>query len=276
MQEGGLAGAAGPILEIVKAFLGSFFGASPDYGAAITATYWGAWFNRDLLGNALLDSIKAVISTIGKIISAIAKALVHIISDILHGHLLAALHELQKLFHTLHDLLNPLLKFIERLRGYYFKYIYPWMHLVQQILSTVRTFLEVFRLLGAKWAAKLDADIQKIQSIITEINQGVISTLNSISTTLGLVLDPFGVLRQDFFGRTMWNSLGDLKKTLGYGSTRPIFPDEKKQEAEFKGAVYGPSPLVTTGADGSLVYDPALKTVDDSMNRQMQTLGIAP
>jgi hypothetical protein len=42
-----------------------------------------------------------------------------------------------------------------------------------------------------------------------------------------------------------------------------------------KSAVYGPAPLITQGADGSLVYDPALQIVNDSLDQQSRTLETA-
>lgn len=206
-----------------------------------------------------------------------AQKLFHHIWDVIFKATIAKLIiDYQKLHAWLQRLLGPLLRWITRLRNWYFKYIFPIIKHIQNVLSTIRVILEVFRLLGAKWAAKLDADLTKIQAYVTDFNQAILGTLNKVSTILGLIVDPGMLIRTSAFGGSLWNNLGLVKKAAGFGSARPLFPDEVQTEKQFKGAVYGSGSLTTVNADGTLVYDPALKIVDDSMTKQMQTLGIAP
>jgi hypothetical protein len=179
-----------------------------------------------------------------------------------------------------HDKLNAVLKpiigIIKRVRDWYVKYILPWQKLALNILSAIRIFLALLKLLDVKWAAKLDATLQKVQGYITESITAILGPLNSALSILGMAVDPSLFFRKDMFGRTLWNSLGDLKKAQGYGSARPVYASEQQQEQDMHNAVYGTAPLQTVNPDGSVVYDPALKVVDDSLTKQMQTQGIAP
>jgi len=197
-----------------------------------------------------------------------------VLVDLIHGNFKDLVQAFWDLQGALAILFAPILKLIQWLRTQYFQYVYPWMHDITNLISVMRSILEAFRLLGFKWAAKLDADLQKIQSYITAVNIAIIGTLNKATTVLGLMIDPGMMIRRDAFGRTLWDSLGSLKKAAGYGSARPIMPDEHAQEKQMTGAVYGSAPLVTTSADGSVVYDPALLLVDQSITKQMQMLGI--
>lgn len=233
------------------------------------------WGNLIITGGFLYNAIRSITVFFQTLIKTIVSAIIHIISDILHGHLLQALKDIQKLFHDLQTLFAPIFAFIERVRAWYYKYIYRWQKLAINIISKIRVILEVFRLLGAKWAAKLDADLAKIQGYITDTIVAIVGTLNKISTILGLVVDPGMLIRGDAFGGTLWQNLGLVKKAAGYGSSRPLFPDEKQVGKDMKASVYGDAPQVTVNPDGSVVYDPALKLVDDGMTHQMQTLGIA-
>jgi hypothetical protein len=220
-----------------------------------------------------LGKIWDVLKSIG---IGIALALYHVVID----YLLPILKKIIAAIKWIHDKVNkalqPIIKWIKRIRDWYLKHIFPWQHLALQIISGIRVFIELLRLLHVKWAAKLDAELQKIQGYITESITAVLGPLNSALSILGLAVDPSLFFRRDMFGRTLWNSLGDVKKAAGYGSSRPIFPDEKAQEKQMHDAVWGTQPLQTTAPDGSVVYDPALKVVDDSLTQQMQTQGIAP
>jgi hypothetical protein len=267
--------------------MGGFFG---DGGLGLGSI-------SDLL-SGLLDIIIAVLDYIWNVLVAVANFLWQAILDIasfavslfdriksffqhiwevvfkkIIGPLVA---DYQKLHVWLQHVLGPLLSWIQRIRIWYVKHILPIITTVQNILSTIRVMLEVFRLLGAKWAAKLDADIQKIQGYITQFNQLVLGNLNKISTILGLIVDPGMLIRTSAFGGTLWNNLGLVKQAAGYGSARPLFPDEKATAKSMSTAAYGPGNLATAQSDGTLIYDPAVKLVDDSMTHQMRTLGIAP
>jgi hypothetical protein len=201
----------------------------------------------------------------------------HHIWDTLYKVVIAKLIlDYKKLHDWLAKLLGPLLKWIQRIRAWYFKHIFPIQHAILNVISTLRVILEVFRLLGAKWAAKLDADLAKIQSAVTTSIVDVVATLNKVSTILGLTIDPAMLIRPDAFGRSLWNALGQLKKAAGYGSARPVLASEHATEDTMRGAVTGKGSLINLQSDGTVVYDPALVIINGGLDSAAKSMGIGP
>lgn len=193
-------------------------------------------------------------------------------------HLLGILTTVWNIVSNIVDQLRRLAKkigdIIKRVREWYRKHILKWQLLALNVVSIIRVFLAALRLLHVKWAAKLDADLQKIQGYITLSIVDVVKALNTVQNVLGLAIDPLMILRPDFFAATLFGGLSALKAAAGYGSARPVLPDEKAQEKTMSHAAYGTQPLQTVGPDGSLVYDPALALVDQSITQQAQTTGV--
>jgi hypothetical protein len=228
------------------------------------------------VANFLWSAIVSVASFATSFAESTQKFFHHLWDVIFKATIAKLIVDYQRLVAWLKRVLKPLIDFINKLYAWYRKYILKWQLRINAIISKIRVILELFRLLGFKWAAKLDADLQKIQSYVTESIIAVVGTMNKISTILGLIVDPGMLIRTSAFGGTLWNNLGLVKQAAGYGSARPLFPDEKATAKSMTNAVYGTGALTTVNPDGSVTYDPALKIVDDSMTKQMQTLGIAP
>lgn len=215
------------------------------------------WSNMLVGVGFVYNAIRAVIEFLKSLILIIFRGLQHIISDIIHGHLLDALHDIQKLFHALHDLFKPIIDFIQKLRGWFYKYVYPWIKLVQNILSTVRVILAAFRVLGAKWAAKLDADIARIQGYLTTALQDIVGTLNQASTWLNFITDPAGILRRGFFNNTLFNSISGVSRAVNFGKNRFLTASEAANTQGDKAMLAGGAAVLTRNADGSVTYSDA-------------------
>jgi hypothetical protein len=193
------------VLDIVGFIARLLFGGTVDLKPLETAINT-TWNNFVIASAFLYNAVGAITNFLRKLLGIIVGGIAHIIQDILHGHLLTALHDIQKLFHDLHALFKPILDLIDRIMKWYTKHILPIQKAIIEVIQRMRVILELFRLLGAKWAAKLDADLQKIQSIVTTSIVDVVKTLNTLSTIIGLAVDPGMIFRRDFFGRTLWNS----------------------------------------------------------------------
>ena len=98
----------------------------------------------------------------------------------------------------LYDKIKPYIQAIEKwikqeqqlLQNLYNQYIRPIMNLLQNI----RRMLLIFRLLGFKWAQKLDARIQKIENEISAAFLGAWKNLNILADWINWIVDPFGIL----------------------------------------------------------------------------------
>jgi hypothetical protein len=172
------------------------------------------------------------------------------------------------------NILDPLITFIQNVLKWYNTYIRPWLMLVQQILSVMRAFLTALKLLGVKWAAKLDADIQLIQSWVTEIMQTVTATLNSISSILGIMVDPTGILKRDFFGASMFGSLAGIKRANGFGADRPSLPSEITQANQNNALIQSNAQFFTVNPDDSVTGRPGMAAIDSDVRAGYAGLGV--
>lgn len=175
----------------------------------------------------------------------------------------------------LQAIFGPILAWINRIRAWYFQYIYPWVQLVQEILSRIRVILTVFRILGAKWAAKLDSDIQRIQGYITEVQAGIISALNQAITWINIAIDPAGILRKDFFTGTLFGSLGALKNAAQFGNGRQLTGTEQVRQQQDLDLAKGGAAVLTRNADGSVALSAASQRILDSGNQAVDYYGRA-
>jgi hypothetical protein len=236
---------------------------------AVNTTWTNLVFTSSFLYNAIHD----IFDFLRKLVAILVDAVKHIIQDIIHGHLKDVLTDLQNLFHSLHDLFKPILDALDTLRKWYYKYIFRWIKLVEEILSRVRVVLALFRILGAKWAAKLDADIAKIQGYLAEFNQAIVGTLNQISTWLNIALDPFGIVRKEFFKGTLFSNLGGLYAANNFGKDRPFTASEAQSNANDKALITSPAGILTRNADGSVKLSDSAQSIADHANNAVDYYG---
>jgi len=262
----------GFLFDIIE-FIAKLFGFGSDPIPAIKNAVNNTWANL-LIGTAFLYNQFHFLETfIVGLIKAIVGGLAHIISDILHGHLLTALQDIQKLFHALHDIFAPILQFIDHLRQLYYKYIFKWVVFVQDTLSRIRVILSLFRILGQKWAAQLDADIAKIQGYLSTALIDVVKVLNTITSVIGVMVDPAQVLRKDFFSGTLFSSLKGLRAAVGYGADRTLTPSETASEDGDRALITGGAAVLTRNADGSISYSPAMQRINLGFDNALNYYG---
>jgi hypothetical protein len=127
--------------------------------------------------------------------------------------------------------------------------------------------------LGAQWAAKLDADIQRIQGYITGVMQGIIGTLNQASTWLNFALDPTGIIRKDFFSNTLMNSVGQLNRAVNFGRDRGLTASESANTDGDRSMLKGGAAILTRNSDGSVTYSDASKRINDDFDAAWKSYG---
>ena len=111
---------------------------------------------------------------------------------------------LVKLLKGLKDALAALKRFVDRIVGWLLK-IRKWYdtyfnQFVRPILNAIRHLrqtLQIFRLLGFKWAARLDARLATIEGRIVSLYELLRTNLNQAVSWLQLISDPFGILRRN-------------------------------------------------------------------------------
>jgi hypothetical protein len=77
-------------------------------------------------------------------------------------------------------------------------------------LQRLRRVLVLFRLLGFKWAQKLDARIQAIETALTNSFLAVFTNLNRLADWINFILDPFGLFQPSVWLRSIAQSVGAI------------------------------------------------------------------
>ena len=235
----------------------------------------------------LYDILVAVAQALVNFLVATEKALVHffenlyptiiqpLISELVKiEHWLAGLYdslikplvgELVKLEHWVHDVLAPVVKWVKIAQAWYNKYILPWQLRMQQIVSIARKFLSVFRLFGAKWATKLDADFAKVQSYITTSIVDVVATLNGVVSWLQLISDPTQILRKAFWQSTAFTGATEIFKAANLGGLKPVSAADRAQGQANLSLMNPSTPPVTAGPNNTATLSPAMQDIQAKM-----------
>jgi len=244
----------------------------PDLSGMVYAIN-STWSNFVVGIGFIYNWLRQLVIMLIQAVTAIFKAFTHIIQDVLHGHLLNALQDIQGLFHTLQQIFGPILRLIQRLRGWFYQYIYPWIKLVQNVLQTIRVILSAFKFLGAQWAAKLDADIARIQGYITATLQGIVGTLNQAATWIGFALDPIGIVRTGVMRDSIFNSVSSLSRALNLGKNRFLTASESANTQGDRSMLGGGAAILTRNQDGSVTYSDASKRINSGFDAGWQSYG---
>jgi hypothetical protein len=260
------------VLDLIGFILRALGLGSPDL-SVFTQAINNSWANFVVATGFLWNYLRSIYLFLQSLAQIIFNGLKHIISDILHGHLLDAIHDIQKLFHAIHDLFAPIIKFIATLRGWFYKYIYPWIKLAQDILSAIRVILSAFRILGAQWAAKLDADIARIQGYLTASLQAITGTLNQASTWLNFMTDPLGILRRGFFSNTLFSTLSSVRRAVTFGRDRFLSASEAQNTQGDKNMLHGGATVLTRNADGTVTFSDASARINDGLDKAWDSYG---
>lgn len=158
------------------------------------------------------------------------------LSDFWHNHLYPFLQSVyyivDGIIRSIRELAHRLNNIILRIRKWYHDHIFKIQKAIIAVLQSIRVGLALLRLLHVKWAAKLDADLAKIQGYVTLSITDVLRALNTISSYLGLIVDPAMILRKDFFGASLFASLKDLKRSVFFGSNAPLSAAQQQAKAD--------------------------------------------
>lgn len=176
--------------------------------------------------NYLFGGLNFLANFTGTLMEDISHAWDWIWKTVIIGTLTKLVDLIAKIRDWLHKILDPVIKYLKLLRKWYDllfnKYVKPFLVLIQHI----RQILTIFRLLGFKWAAKLDADLALIEQKIVQVYTYLRAQLNTVITYMDLIVDPFGILRRNPLFAALLTSAPELQNAL-YGVTqRPLSASE--------------------------------------------------
>lgn len=92
---------------------------------------------------------------------------------------------------------NKVVGWLIRLRKWYDQYFNQFVRPVLNAIRHLRQTLQIFRLLGFKWAARLDARLATIENRIVAAYELLRVNLNKVTSFAQLIADPFALIRRN-------------------------------------------------------------------------------
>lgn len=214
-----------------------------------------------------LYSILVVIAeAVVQFMVAAERLMVHLFESLYSTIIKPLIDELVKIEQWIAKVLAPVIRVINRIRAWYNKYIFPYQKLALQIISKIRQFLAVFKLFGAKWAQKLDADFARIQSYITTSIVDVIATLNTLTSWIQLATDPTQIIRGQFWANTAFTGVSQIYKAANVAGMKPLTAQDHASSQASISLNTTTTPPVTRNADGSTAMTPEMQTLISNQN----------
>lgn len=245
----------------------SFFNGISSFIIGLLNVLWSAIVFLYALIVEVVTAIAEFLISLIKILITFAK---HVFEDIIHGDFKALIDDYKAFRDALKALFGPLLQIINALHAWVNKYILVYIKLALTIISRIRVILQIFRLLGFTWAAKLDADLRKVQGYLTDALVDIVKGFNTVTGIINMMVDPSLVLRKDFFASTLFSSLAGVKRAVGYGSNRPLDPSESDKQNADGQLVNGKVPIATRDSSGNVTFSPEFQSMSDSLDAAMK------
>lgn len=206
------------IVVDVALLLADIFGAT--FGGVNSATQKALDQLRKDLGNAI-DTVKRFAWSFGRGIGALFTA----IGQMLLSLLPAILNAITKLARILKDLYSkvivPALNALQKIRGMLNDIYNNWIRPIIIMLQRVRQFLAILKALHISWAAKLDARLAHIESLVLAPYLWLVQQLNGIGGWLNIILTTRATIQRVVFKRTLLENMGTLTQLWWATQTSP-------------------------------------------------------
>lgn len=199
-------------------------------------------------------------------IKLIARGFAHVISDIVHGRFLHLFQDYLDLKAKLTAWLAPVLRLLHRIKAIFDKFVLAPLLRYINLIQQMRKFLVVFRILGFKWAKKLDAQLADMERRVVQNVLVLESWINFAISAVSLIMDPSLIMRKNFLLASLLSFLGAVKRVVFFGANRTPTADETKQAQQNKAALSQTTHLIQSGFGKTAVYYPTVQTISDRMN----------
>lgn len=200
-----------PVLGAILDALGSLLGSASqvqDLSRSISQVEQAAWSNTINVAVWSFGLFGGVLDAIGSLAKTVAGALLHLVRDIIFGHLLALITAIRDFLKHLHDLIAPLVKELQTLQREYNKIVGQQMRRYLDLIQRIRRILVPFRLLHLGFAKKLDSYLVGLESDIGAKWAKLIAHQNQVLGVLNDIIDPRQLMRPG-------NTLGSLGQMIG-------------------------------------------------------------
>lgn len=152
----------------------------------------------------------------------VQKAFKWIWANVIKAGLTKLVAVFQKVRAWLKKTLQPVIDWLKKVRKWYDDFFNRWMKPVLRMIQTMRKVLTIFRLLGFKWAARLDGDLAMVEQKITQVYTTLRGYLNTAITWIDLIVDPSGILRRNPLFAALIASQNELRNMVLQAPARPL------------------------------------------------------
>lgn len=216
----------------------------------------------DFFLTALTEQAQIQITLIGLVL----RSLLNLIQDLFKLRFAQLLKDIADLKKKVTAWIDALIQLMHKLRDLFNKYVLEPMLRTIALIQKIRQFLVIFRLLGFKWAIKLDnlllsAEQRLVTNVLT-----LQAYINLALSVLNLIVDPLLILKQNFLLASMLAFLGAVKRVFFFGANRTPSAAETMQAQQDSGALSKGTNLLQSGFGSSAVYYPTVNRILPSMD----------
>jgi len=209
----------------------------------------------------LYAALVAVANFVSKAAQLVGRALTHLFRDLIPKFFNALWKDYLDLKAKLGPIIQRVIDVIKKIRDWYNVHILAPMLRTINMIQHIRQFLVVFRLLGFKWAAKLDNQLAGLEQRIAKNTLVIQSYINFALDVLELAIDPSLILRKNFLLASLLSALGAIKRVVFFGANRTPSTDESKQMKQDSGSLAPGAHLLESGFASSATYAPTVQRI---------------
>jgi hypothetical protein len=214
----------------------------------------------------LYAALVAIANVLVAAVKVIARGFIHVLSDIVHGRFLHLFQDYLDLKKKLTELLAPVLRILHTIKKIFDQYVTAPLLRFINMIQKLRQFLTIFRILGFKWAKKLDTALANWERRVVQNVLVLQAWINFAISAVSLIMDPSLIMRKNFLLASLLSFLGAVKRVVFFGANRTPSSDETKQAQQDKAALSHTTHLIQSGFGSTAVYYPTVQTINDRMN----------
>lgn len=203
--------------------LAAFYGAILDFLLQVVQFIWAVLV---YVANYIWAALNWLANFFYGLMQDIARAFKWIWDNIIKVALTKLVSIFLKVRQWLQDTFQPLIDFLKKLRAWFDRLFNLYVRPILNLIRHLRQFLTIFRLLGFKWAKRLDADLAAIEQKIVQVYTFIRAQINTVISYLDLIVDPLGILRRNPLFAALISSVPELQNLLLQATQRPLLGNE--------------------------------------------------
>jgi hypothetical protein len=256
MGDGGIFGGFDP-----GSFFGGVIATLVQAINAIIAALQFLWQLLVLVFQFLYNALVAIVNALIKVVQIVVRGFIHFFTTILPNFLKRLYQDYIDLKAKITAWLQPVLRILLRIRQLFQQYVLAPLLRTINLIQHLRQFLVIFRLLGFKWAARLDNYLSKLEQQLVQNVLVIQAWINLAISVLDLIIDPSMILRKNFLLASLLSFLGAVKRVFFFGANRTPSTDEKAQAHQDSGSLSKGSNLLVSGFGSGATYSPTVERI---------------